>query len=113
MVDVSAMNLTLDNGATTTWIHCHKRMTRAGEDRTTLFAATEGAAWRASASVTKEKTRMRNIPGDTASALTLTVRNGKTGMMKVWCVFLMLENWPNEKNLIPKSVRRPRAVHLR
>lgn len=29
---------------------------------------------------------------DTVSALTLTVRNGKTGRMKGWYVFLMLKN---------------------
>lgn len=92
VADVSAMNPTLDNGATITWIHCHKMMTSAAQGRTTLFAATEGVAWRASASATKEKTRMKNIPEDTVSALTLTVRNGKTGRMKVWYVFLMLKN---------------------
>lgn len=98
MAAVSALNLTLDNGATTTWIHCHTMTTRAALARTNLFAATEGVAWKASASATKEKTRMKNIPEDTASALTLTVRNGKTGRMKGWCVFLMLENEPNEKS---------------
>lgn len=91
MADVSAMNLTLDDGATlTSWIY--KTMTRAARGQMTLFAAIEGPAWQASVSATKEKTRVKNIPEDTVSALTLTVRDGKTGRMKVLYVFLMLTN---------------------
>lgn len=86
------MNLALDNDATITWIHCHKMMMRAAWGRATPFAATEGVVWRASASATKDKTQVKNIAEDSLSVLTLTVRNGKTGRMKVWYVFLMLKN---------------------
>lgn len=75
------MSLTLDNGATITWIRRHKMMTVAGQVRTILFAATGGGAWRASVSATKEKTRMNCLTEDTASAQTMTVRTGTTGTM--------------------------------
>lgn len=79
------MSRTLANGATETWIRRHKMKIGAGQVRTTLCAATGGGAWRASASVPKEKTRMKNISEDTANAQTLTVRTGTTGMMCEEC----------------------------
>lgn len=46
------------------------------------FAAAVGSVWKAIVSAGKEKTQMKNILEDTASATTLTVHTGTEGIVR-------------------------------
>lgn len=63
----------------------------------------------------KEKTWMKNIAENSASAQTSAVPDGTTGTAYEDCMFFFFIKCSRVslmKNAIPKSVWRPRTVHL-